>query len=297
MIVSVYCGVGPALAATAVGWLAVPFALHGAAAGPSGRESKADTTRWARRPGRRARAHLGELDAPAAPRAGAPPRDRGRGDERGRLRAARPRSGTGIGGGALRRGRRASRARPGPARLGRRVARSRRGRRPRDRRAHAWRAPDPPAGTPPPALDERADHRGGTDGRGRLRRDPCRVRAGVPGRREARTLRRIGARRPAARRGAASPARSASRSTVRTPSTRACSRSLRSQRSWAGRRSSARSPTSASAAHATRSSASRGSSPASWTRPRTRSWPRSARRRARCSTRTSRSCGRPATDG
>ena len=46
VIVSVYCGVGPALAATAVGWLAVPFALMEPrwAAWP---ESKADTTRWA----------------------------------------------------------------------------------------------------------------------------------------------------------------------------------------------------------------------------------------------------------
>ena len=46
VIVSVYCGVGPALAATAVGWLLVPFALMEPrwAAWP---ESKADTTRWA----------------------------------------------------------------------------------------------------------------------------------------------------------------------------------------------------------------------------------------------------------
>ena len=46
MIVSVYCGVGPALAATAVGWLLVPFALMEPrwSAWP---ESKADTTRWA----------------------------------------------------------------------------------------------------------------------------------------------------------------------------------------------------------------------------------------------------------
>jgi GAF domain-containing protein/anti-sigma regulatory factor (Ser/Thr protein kinase) len=46
VIVSLYCGVGPALAATAVGWLAVPFALMEPrwAVWP---ETKADTTRWA----------------------------------------------------------------------------------------------------------------------------------------------------------------------------------------------------------------------------------------------------------
>ena len=46
VIVSVYCGVGPALAATAVGWLLVPFTLMEPrwSVWP---ESRADTTRWA----------------------------------------------------------------------------------------------------------------------------------------------------------------------------------------------------------------------------------------------------------
>ena len=201
VIVSVYCGVGPALAATAVGWLLVPFALMEPrwSAWP---ESKADTTRWAvglavalvliwaswtlqrlreqeRRRATEAEATsavASELHALAAALASAAEPS----DVAGALLARVPAL-LGSVGGSLGLVEGDDLVIVAPTRGARPILR------PGLRLPLSTSAP----------ITEAA-----RTGEAALRRDACRVRAGVPGRREARTLRRIGARRPAARRGA-----------------------------------------------------------------------------------------------
>ena len=152
VIISVYYGVGPALVATAVGWVAVLFVYV--------------EPRWRLTPETSEAISWGVGLAVALVLIWAswtlqrlrdqatPSRDRGGGDERRLSRAARDRRGARLGGDAVRGRGSAARARPSPARRGRGLAGPRRGRRPRDRRP---RRPDTCARARPPAsADDKA---------------------------------------------------------------------------------------------------------------------------------------------
>ena len=184
----------------------------------------------------------------------------------------------------------AQRARPAHAAAHRRTrgrARADRGRRDRDRRPLGPRTSDAPARPPAAADHEGADRESGRRGRGQARERPRVVRARLPGRGDAVSVRAGGTRRAAQDRGRR---RRLAQLPLRRPearSTRRPTRSPPSQPTSAGRRSSAPACTSASGSGGRRSTGSCEQRRACTRARRTRSASRSAARPGVRSERTS----------